>query len=129
MHASRVLVVDDEPLIQEMLRECFLSQGWAAVCAGDADEALRLVRPGDVALVDAVLPGAMTGLALAARLEAAGVPVLMMSGQPEALEEITATHRRVILAKPFRVNEVVAALESLRRKLRPAGVRRLFVDA
>jgi DNA-binding response OmpR family regulator len=115
MHGKRVLVVDDEPLIREMLRECLGAEGWEIACAADGTEALRIGSDADVALVDAVLPGSMTGLDLAARLEACGVPVLMMSGQPEALDAMSASDRRAVLAKPFRIAAVVEALRTLCR--------------
>jgi DNA-binding response OmpR family regulator len=121
MHAKRVLVVDDEPLIREMLQECLGAEGWVIACAGDGAEALRIGRDADVALVDAVLPGDMTGLDLAARLEAGGVPVLMMSGQPDAIDAMLSSERRAVLTKPFRIAAVVTALRTLCEDVKAEG--------
>jgi DNA-binding response OmpR family regulator len=123
MHVKRVLVVDDEPLICEMLGECLRDEGWLTVCAGDGVEALRLGTDADVALVDAVLPGQISGLDLASRLESDGIPVLMMSGEAGAVEEIIGSQRRGVLAKPFRIATLLEALRTLDDPARTANRR------
>jgi DNA-binding response OmpR family regulator len=113
MRAKRVLVVDDEPLICEMLRDCLRDEGWQPICAGDAIEALRLGLDADAAIVDAILPGPMNGLDLARRLESGGIPVVMMSGEASALEEIIGSRRGRVLAKPFGIAALVKELRLL----------------
>jgi len=117
MRPARVLVVDDEPLVCEMLQDCLAGEGWEVICATNAKEALG-VQDVEVALVDAVLPSEVGGLELADRLEARGIPVLMMSGHAEALERV-ATSGRPIVGKPFRLSALLSELES--RAARPAG--------
>jgi DNA-binding response OmpR family regulator len=123
MHVKRVLVVDDEPLICEMLGECMRDEGWLAVCAGDGAEALRLGAGADVAVVDAALAGQISGLDLASQLESVGIPVLMMSGEADALEETLGSRRRGVLAKPFRIATLLEALRSLDGPARTARRR------
>jgi DNA-binding response OmpR family regulator len=120
MHLPRVLVVDNEPLIRDMLQECLAAEGWEIVCAADADEALRVSPRPDVALIEAVLPGSVSGRDLGAQLEAEGVGVVMMSGQPAILEEMAEWNGRPVLAKPFRIAELLAALEAVDPREKPA---------
>jgi DNA-binding response OmpR family regulator len=120
MPAPRVLVVDDEPLLREMLAESLFTDGWDVVVAGDAAEALRQAEI-TVAVVDAVLPGGTDGFRLTRLLEARGVPVLMISGHAESLDRLTADPRP-ILAKPFRVAAFLTAVRKL-SGVEPAGRR------
>lgn len=55
---ARVLVVDDEPVIQDLLRETLAGDGAEVVLAGDADAARARLdsEPFDVALIDLLLP-------------------------------------------------------------------------
>ena len=70
-HAQQpaLLIVDDEPIVQQSLAEWFRSDGYEVDSAGSAKEALRKVAEGryDIALVDIKMPG-MDGLELQARL-------------------------------------------------------------
>jgi DNA-binding response OmpR family regulator len=111
MRAPRVLIVDDEPLVCEMLREFLDAEGWEVACAGDGVAALD-AGAADVALVDVILPGGMSGLELAAALEAAGTRVVIMSGHPDAVGD-AERDGRPILAKPFKVAQVLAQLRRL----------------
>jgi DNA-binding response OmpR family regulator len=117
MPAPRALVVDDEPLLREMLAESLFTDGWEVVVAGDAAEALRQAEI-TVAIVDAVLPGGTDGLRLTRLLEARDVPVLMISGHADSLDRVAA-EARPILAKPFRIADLLAAVRKLSR-VKPA---------
>jgi DNA-binding NtrC family response regulator len=82
--SGRVLIVDDEPLVCEMLRNFLTGSHEVATVAGGTD-ALRIVpifQP-DVILTDMTMPG-MSGADLLDALRRAGVtvPVILMSGQP-----------------------------------------------
>jgi DNA-binding response OmpR family regulator len=110
MHALRVLVVDDEPLVCEMLRECLAAEGCAVLCAADALGAPPASEI-DVAVIDVVIPGELDGLDLAVRYEETGVPVILMSGEAVALDRVRATGRPC-LQKPFRVTELLELLQS-----------------
>jgi CheY-like chemotaxis protein len=116
MRSLRVLVVDDEPLVCEMVSECLRDEGWDVVCAEDAPAALQADGV-DLAVIDAVLPGQIDGMQLADLLGAEGIGVMLMSGEAEALERASASGRRV-LAKPFRIAALVDELRRL-AELRP----------
>lgn len=65
MNPKKILIVDDEKNIRDILEEVFSYHGYEPVCAGDAEEALKLLTPDiQVMFVDLKLPGKMDGMAL-----------------------------------------------------------------
>lgn len=110
----KVLVVDDEEAIRELLQAVLSNEGYQVICAAGGLEALELApreRP-DLALVDVMMPG-MDGRQLVARLrelpEMAGRPMVMMS----AVIRFVADQPGVVafLAKPFDLDQLLATLE------------------
>ena len=91
MAALRVLVVDDDPVILELLRINFEIEGFEVFSASDGQEGLeraRADRP-DVVLSDIMMPR-LDGLQLLARLRddpaTAGVPVVLLSAKAQNAE-------------------------------------------
>jgi len=89
--ALRVLVVDDDPVILELLRINFEIEGFEVFSASDGQEGLeraRADRP-DVVLSDIMMPR-LDGLQLLARLRddpaTAGVPVVLLSAKAQNAE-------------------------------------------
>src|SRR5260370_33284829 len=78
-----ILLVDDEPVFREILRELLREQGYTVLDAGNANEALEIGRQQSIALLiaDVSLPG-INGCELAARMvrEQIGLKVLFISG-------------------------------------------------
>jgi DNA-binding response OmpR family regulator len=109
-----LLVVDDAPDICETLRVGLEDNGaWRVSTAGSADAALALVLQDlpDAAVIDAVLPQ-IPGLVLARAVLDAGVPVLVMSGEPG--HQILLTDARCpFLAKPFTISRLAAEMKAL----------------
>ncbi|HVE45247.1 MAG TPA: response regulator [Acidimicrobiales bacterium] len=86
--ASRVLVVDDDPVIQNLLRVNFEMEGYEVIIAGDGVEGLeraRRDRP-HIIVCDIMMPR-MDGLAVARELKAdpatAGIPILLLSAKAQ----------------------------------------------
>ena len=101
----RILVVDDEPGVQESLRMLLKSEGDVTV-AGDADAALRevaLATP-DLVLLDLVMPG-RSGLELLAELSDRGVraPVIVLTATNTVNAAVEAMKHNAydFLPKPF----------------------------
>ncbi|MGC5345090.1 response regulator transcription factor [Streptomyces sp. DT24] len=117
----RVLVVDDEAPLTELLSMALRYEGWEVRSAGDGAGAVRAARDfrPDAVVLGMALPD-MDGLAVLGRLrrELSDVPVLFLTGR-DAMEErivgLTAGGDEYV-AKPFGLEEVVARLRGLIRR-------------
>jgi signal transduction histidine kinase/ActR/RegA family two-component response regulator len=131
---ERLLIVDDDPLILEMVRATLERAGYWAQTAGDGAEALEaFATPGGepfrLVLSDVVMPG-MTGVDLARRLlhHDAGVNLLFMSGyvSAEFARANFGSWNFNLLQKPFRAEGLLRAVRAAldrrpRRAPAPAG--------
>jgi PAS domain S-box-containing protein len=110
----RILIVDDEPALAEIVREWARAEQHTAVLANSAQDALTLlgVRSFDVLLTDIIMPGESDGLGLAEKASVLypTMKILLMSG----FSRETANHRGDVpwplLVKPFHREAFVAAL-------------------
>lgn len=112
-----ILLVEDEYMLARDFCE-WLQDAGATVAGptGDADEAAEIVSRErlDAAVVDINL-GSGPAFDLAARLEAQGVPFLFATGYHEGA--IPAAHKNApLLEKPFRPQQLVSAVQALRRQ-------------
>lgn len=116
-----VLVVDDEPVLAEMVSMALRYEGWNITTAGDGSSAIaaaRRLRP-DVVVLDVMLPD-MSGLDVLHKLrsENPGLPVLLLTAK-DAVEDriagLTAGGDDYV-TKPFSIEEVVLRLRALLRR-------------
>ncbi len=127
----RVLVVDDEPSLTELLSMALRYEGWEVRTAGDGSAAVRAAREfrPDAVVLDVMLPD-FDGLEVLRRLRAeqTDVPVLFLTAR-DAVEDriagLTAGGDDYV-TKPFSLEEVVARLRGL---LRRAGMVAARTDA
>ena len=120
MAKKRILVVDDEPDILELLDEVLSGQGYEVDSAANAAGALELVRQKiyDAAIVDFNLPD-MDGVMLHREIrqmdEELGGNTLFTSGlmQSEKNLDYYTAFGKGFLSKPFEVREVLSALNGL----------------
>lgn len=123
--APRILIVDDDPALREMLETYLTGQGFRVRAVGDgvALEAELARETPDVLLLDLMLPGE-DGLSLTRRLRAhSQVPIVMLSARGEDVDRIVGLELGAddYLAKPFNPRELVARLRAvLRRRAAPA---------
>ncbi|WP_454253512.1 response regulator [Pseudomonas sp. Marseille-Q7302] len=116
MNKPKVLIAEDEPLLTDMLCTVFEEQGFETVTFGTADEAvsfLKLTRTHlDLLFTDVRMPGALSGLDLAAVAQALqpGLPVVVSSGYYEPMT--SKLDQTTLLPKPWKLE----ALESVCRK-------------
>ncbi|MGW7690935.1 response regulator transcription factor [Streptomyces asiaticus] len=124
----RVLVVDDESALADLLSMALRYEGWEVRTAGDGAEAIRVTRElrPDAVVLDIMLPD-MDGLAVLGRLrrELPDVPVLFLTAR-DAVEDriagLTAGGDDYV-TKPFSLEEVVARLRGLLRRSGAAAAR------
>jgi DNA-binding NtrC family response regulator len=124
MDRFRILVVDDELLIRDMLYDFFVAQEWDIVVAEDGYKAIDYLknRPFDVVLTDIKMPE-MTGLELTGKIRGLyeGLPVVLMTGYPSLDTALEALRYKVddYIIKPFNVNhlyKIVREAATARRK-------------
>lgn len=113
---KRILVVDDEGMIAMLIEETILDEGGLVVGpVGDLDEALALARDAaiDAAVLDVNLAGKPSHV-VADVLAARGVPFLFATGYGN--HAVIAAHADApVIAKPFRLGALIAAIEGLLR--------------
>ena len=118
----RILVVDDDQAIRELI--CQYLGGFAMAATGAADgremEALLARQHFDAIVLDLMLPGE-NGLSLCKRLRAqSDIPILMISARHDLTERILSLEMGAddFLSKPFDTRELVARLNSVLRRHR-----------
>ncbi|MCF8029837.1 MAG: response regulator transcription factor [Desulfohalobiaceae bacterium] len=117
---SRILLVEDEPDILNLLRYHFLERGFSTQTAADGAQALELLRrePPDLVILDLMLPD-MNGLSLCKRIrhdpEHWGIPVLMLTALGQEEDRITGFEIGAddYVVKPFSPRELLLRVESL----------------
>lgn len=116
-----VLVVDDEPMLAEMLSMALRFEGWEVHSAGDGRTAIaraRETRP-DVVVLDVMLPD-MTGLEVLGKMRAeiTHLPVLLLTAKDSVEDRIAGLTAGGddYVTKPFSIEEVVLRLRALLRR-------------
>jgi DNA-binding response OmpR family regulator len=119
---ARVIIVEDEPLVAENLRDDLVEAGFEVVgVAPRVESALKLIAGTgfDVAIIDANLAGTSAAPAAAA-LSARGLPFMVLSGY--AREQLQREFSEAVyVQKPYRVRKLIDALNSLLHKQRDRG--------
>ncbi len=121
----RVLVVDDEPPIVELVTGYLEREGWAVKTAGDGLEALEAIESWgpDAVILDLMLPG-VDGIEVCRRMRAfSDAYVLMLTARSEEIDRIVGLTVGAddYMAKPFSPRELVARMKALLRRPRVAA--------
>lgn len=123
MH-KRILVVEDEASIRDMVAFALRKADMQPIHAADASAALAAVAdtPPDLILLDWMLPG-MSGLELARRLRrderSAEVPIIMLTARGEEADRVNGLDAGVddYVVKPFSTRELVARIKAVLRRV------------
>ncbi|MCC6595507.1 MAG: phosphate regulon transcriptional regulator PhoB [Rhodanobacteraceae bacterium] len=123
MH-QRILVVEDEASIRDMVAFALRKADMQPIHAADASAALAAVAdtPPDLILLDWMLPG-MSGLELARRLRrderSAEVPIIMLTARGEEADRVNGLDAGVddYVVKPFSTRELVARIKAVLRRV------------
>ncbi|UFN50417.1 response regulator [Roseomonas sp. OT10] len=115
---SEVIIIDDEALIRSTLVTIFEISGWQACSAGSPEEALGLISmacPRPLLVADLNLGESVDGFEVADRARGIrpDLSVLYVSGEPERLTGLDLSCRERALTKPFRTEELLAAVRDL----------------
>ncbi len=123
--ASRVLVVEDEPDIRDLLAFHLERGGYQVTRAATGPEALRQLRaaPPDLVILDLMLPE-MDGLEVCRRLRAepatAALPVIMLTAKGDEVDRVVGLELGAddYVVKPFSPKEVLARVRAVLRRAR-----------
>jgi two-component system, OmpR family, response regulator len=124
----RVLVVDDEPALAELLSMALRYEGWEVRSEGDGMSAVRAARDfrPDAVVLDIMLPD-IDGLEVLRRMrgEAPEVPVLFLTAKDSVEDRVTGLTAGGddYVTKPFSLEEVVARLRGLMRRAKRSDLR------
>jgi DNA-binding response OmpR family regulator len=128
---ATVLVVDDEPIVRDVVVRYLEREGYATLEAGDGDDARRLVEGGspDLVVLDVMLPGT-DGLELCRWIRARSeLPVIMLTARGEEADRIVGLELGAddYVTKPFSPRELAARVRTVLRRSRgsPATMQRL----
>ncbi|GAA4287021.1 response regulator transcription factor [Georgenia daeguensis] len=134
---ARLLVVDDEPSIRELLSASLRFAGFDVVTAGDGNAALRAAaeQPPDLVVLDVMLPD-MDGFTVLRRLRAHGdsIPVLFLTARDDMSDKVQGltVGGDDYVTKPFSLEEVVARIRAVLRRTSPPaendGARLSYAD-
>jgi two-component system phosphate regulon response regulator OmpR len=121
---SRILVVDDDPALRELLAEYLGASGFVVDTAVDGRQMHERIAqaPPDAIVLDLMLPGE-DGLSLARELrKVSEVPILMVSARGEEIDRVVGLEVGAddYLPKPFSPRELLARLRALLRRARSA---------
>ena len=117
---ARVLVVDDDPALAEMLGIVLRSEGFAPAFVADGERALsafREVRP-DIVLLDLMLPG-MSGIDVCRAIRGeSGVPIVMLTAKTDTVDVVLGLESGAddYVVKPFKPKELVARMRARLRR-------------
>lgn len=120
MANEKILVVDDDTNICELLRLYLTKEGYQVTVANDGEEGLEkfnAVKP-DMVLLDVMMPR-MDGLEVCRRIRKAGnTPVMMLTAKGETFDKVLGLELGAddYVVKPFDAKEIVARIKAVMRR-------------
>ncbi len=122
---ARILVIDDVPDMRKLIQNTLETAGHEVACAGNGKEGLAKfsAQPADLVITDLIMPGT-EGMETILKLRAAApdVKILAISGAPKEwmiLKMAEYNGANKTLAKPFKLDELTGAVETLLRPQSP----------
>ena len=121
---AKILIVDDEPRIRELIRENLQYSGYTCEEAGDGSAALSLLSGGgyDLVILDLMMPQ-VDGLTACMRIrEFSNVPIIMLTARSEDADKIIGLESGAddYITKPFNILELKARIRALLRRANAA---------
>jgi two-component system phosphate regulon response regulator PhoB len=124
--AATILVVEDEPAIQELISYSLRQAGYVVFCAEDAEQAMSVVNDAlpDLVLLDWMLPG-MSGVEFARMLRHASrtktIPIIMLTARADESDKIAGLEIGAddYITKPFSPRELIARIKAVLRRRSP----------
>ena len=120
---GRVLIVDDDTALAEMLGIVLRGEGYEPTLCADGDQALPMFREHkpDLVLLDLMLPGT-DGIDVCRAIRAeSGVPIVMLTAKTDTIDVVVGLESGAddYVVKPFKPKELVARIRARVRRLDP----------
>src|SRR5919205_1016794 len=131
---TTVLVVDDEPLVRDVMSRYLEHDGHRVVTAEDAETARTLIEreAPSLVLLDVMLPGRTDGLALCRWIRSTSdLPVILLTARADEADRIVGLELGAddYVTKPFSPREVATRVQTVLRRARPAAPPSVVVSA
>ena len=132
MANEKILVVDDDTNICELLRLYLTKEGYQVTVANDGEEGLEKfnqVKP-DMVLLDVMMPK-MDGLEVCRRIRKAGnTPVMMLTAKGETFDKVLGLELGAddYISKPFRLRELMARIKTVLRRSKGAATEEIRIS-
>ncbi len=131
---AKILIVEDETAIREMIAFTLQQDGYAVLEAADSREGMeRMADKPDLILLDWMLPG-LSGVEFARRLrrdeESRNVPIIMLTARGEEENKLKGFEAGVddYVTKPFSTQELLARIRAVLRRARPPAPEVVKID-
>jgi DNA-binding response OmpR family regulator len=130
--ARRILVVDDEQSIREVVAQYLELEGYTVMQAPNGLDALRLAEayPPDLVILDLMLPG-IDGLEVCRRLRSvSAVPVLMLTARADEADQLAGfgVGTDDYVTKPFRPRELLMRVQAIMRRVEVISAPAMMLD-
>ena len=121
---TKIMVVDDDPNIRELVRLYLEKEGFEVTCAERGDEAVKVFRasPPNLMLLDVMLPG-MDGWQVCREVrKISNIPIIMLTAKDETFDKVLGLELGAddYIVKPFDMKEVVARIKAVIRRFQVA---------
>ena len=123
MEKTRVLIVDDDPNINQLIKLYLEKEGYETETAERGDDALNLFKknPPQIVLLDLMLPG-MDGWQVCREIrKISTIPIIMLTAKDETFDKVLGLELGAddYITKPFSVRELIARVKALLRRAAP----------
>jgi len=133
MEPIKVLVVDDEPNIRDLLASGLRFAGFSVLAVGNGTDAVAAAEKGnpDLILLDVMLPD-MSGFSVTKKLRSMDIlaPVLFLTARDEVEDKITGltVGGDDYMTKPFSLDEIIARINAILRRTKQASEEKSVIE-
>jgi two-component system OmpR family response regulator len=133
MEPIKILVVDDEPNIRDLLASGLRFAGFSVLAVGNGNDAVTAAEKGkpDLILLDVMLPD-MSGFSVTKKLRSMNIlaPVLFLTARDEVEDKITGltVGGDDYMTKPFSLDEIIARINAILRRTKQGSIEKSVIE-
>ncbi len=123
--SKKILIVDDEEKIRELINKYLVNEGFEVIEAADGYQALELTvsQKPDLIVLDWLLPG-ISGLEVCRQVrQSSAIPIIMLTAKTEEIDKLLGLELGAddYITKPFSLRELTARIRVVLRRIDPGG--------